>query len=207
MSNATLLTLLACAWTGYFILHSLLASPALKRRFAGLRCYRLIYNLIALITLLPIVALDMLYQGERIIRWSEPWSWLALLLSLAAGACFLWTLRYYDLGEFSGWRLCRGGETAASPKGLVISPPHRYVRHPWYSCALVLIWCRDMNQAQLLTTALVTLYFIIGSRLEEQRLIAEYGERYKAYLREVPGLIPRPWRRLSRRRASEFMNQ
>lgn len=206
MDNSTILTLLASAWIGYFMLHSLLASTALKQRFAGVRCYRLIYNLIALAGLLPVVALYTLYQGEKIVRWSGPWSWLALLLSLAAAACFLWSLRYYDLGEFSGWRRCRSAAGEKSAPRLVISPLHRHVRHPWYGCALVLIWCRDMDLAQLISSVLITLYFVTGSRLEERRLITEHGENYREYRREVPGLLPLPWRSISRERAEALMN-
>lgn len=207
MENTTTLLLLASAWCAYFVLHSLLASQAVKSHFAGLRCYRLGYNLIALVTLLPVAGLHTLYQGEMVIQWQGPWVWLARFMSLAALACFIWTLRYYDLGEFSGWRPCRDGTEAATHGHLVISPPHRYVRHPWYSCALVLIWCRDMDLAQLLSTTLISAYFVIGSRLEEQRLIGEYGEPYEEYIRRVPGLIPQPWRTLDREKAKQLMNR
>lgn len=207
MSDTTTLMMLASAWCAYFVLHSLLASQALKRRFAGLRCYRLFYNLIALATLLPIAGLHTLYQGVVVIQWQGPWRWLALLMSLGAVACFLWTLRYYDLGEFSGWHTCRHGVASTAKAQLVISPPHRYVRHPWYSCALVLIWCRDLDLAQIISTALISVYFVIGSRLEERRLIAELGDSYREYIREVPGLIPLPWRGMSRERAEQLMNQ
>lgn len=207
MNDTTALFLLASAWAAYFLLHSLLASRALKQRFAGLRCYRLIYNLIAIASLLPVAGLHSLYQGEVVIEWQGAWAWLARFMSLAAIGCFLWTLRYYDLGEFSGWRHCRNKKAATPTAQLVISPPHRYVRHPWYSCALVLIWCRDLDMAQLLTSIMISSYFVIGSRLEEQRLISEHGEGYREYLKAVPGLIPLPWRSLSRERAAELMNQ
>jgi protein-S-isoprenylcysteine O-methyltransferase Ste14 len=207
MSNTAALILLASAWIAYFLLHSLLASQSVKRHFSGLRCYRLIYNLIAVATLLPIVALHVFYQGERVIHWQGGWSLLAQIMGLIAIACFIWTLRYYDLEEFSGWRYCRNGEAEKPKARLVISPPHRYVRHPWYSCALVVIWCRDMDLAQLISTILISVYFVIGSRLEERRLVAEFGDSYREYLRRVPGLIPQPWRYLSRESAEQLMNR
>ncbi len=207
MSNTTVLILIVGGWGGYFLLHSLMASQALKGKFTGQNCYRLSYNLIALITLLPLIWLHTLYKGPMVIQWLPPWTWLAGFMNLAALACFLWTLRYYDLGEFSGWRACRDGKTDVAERRLVISPPHRYVRHPWYSCALVLIWCRDMDLAQLLTTTLISGYFVIGSRLEEQRLIDEYGKRYEEYIRRVPGLIPQPWKTLNREEAKQLMNR
>jgi steroid 5-alpha reductase family enzyme len=69
-----------------------------------------------------------------------------------------------------------------------LSPLHRWVRHPWYFFALVIIWTRDMN--------LMTLYFIIGSRLEERKLERYHGEVYRRYQRQVPGLVPLPWKHL-----------
>ncbi len=207
MSSATILMLIAGGWGGYFLLHSLLASQAIKGRFSRQRCYRLSYNVIALVTLLPLIWLHTLYSGQMVIQWQPPWTWLAGLMSLAALACFLWTLRYYDLGEFSGWRTCRDGRKDAAEGRLVISPPHRYVRHPWYSCALVLIWCHDMDLAQLLTATLLSAYLVIGSRLEERRLIGEYGNQYREYIRSVPGLIPLPWKRLSREKADRLMSR
>jgi len=38
---------------------------------------------------------------------------------------------------------------------------------------------------------LLTAYLILGTLLEEQRLIAELGDQYRVYRRSVPMLIPR----------------
>ena len=40
------------------------------------------------------------------------------------------------------------------------------------------------------------LYFIIGSRLEEEKLIRYHGEVYRRYRDRVPGLVPLPWKHL-----------
>ena len=50
----------------------------------------------------------------------------------------------------------------------------------------------------LLSAIAITLYFIIGSRWEERKLIAYHGEIYRRYRQQVPGLIPLPWRYLNR---------
>jgi hypothetical protein len=82
-----------------------------------------------------------------------------------------------------------------------ISPLHRFVRHPWYSLGLVLVWTRDMNGPLLLSASAITLYFIVGSRLEERKLLVYHGEAYRRYRARVPGLIPLPWRYLNRQAA------
>jgi protein-S-isoprenylcysteine O-methyltransferase Ste14 len=80
---------------------------------------------------------------------------------------------------------------------LRISPLHRFVRHPWYSLGLIIIWSRDMTEAWLITCVLATLYFIFGSRLEEAKLMRYHGEAYRRYRAAVPALLPLPWRYLS----------
>jgi hypothetical protein len=56
----------------------------------------------------------------------------------------------------------------------------------------------------LLSAIMITLYFIIGSLLEERKLLAYYGEAYREYRQRVPGLFPLPWRNLSREQAREL---
>ena len=186
---------LAAAWTAYFALHSLLASHAAKswltHRWPGLgRRYRLAYNAVAVLTLVPVLGLAAAAGGPWLWRWEGLWGWLADGLALAARGGFAWSARYYDLGEFAGVRRPEGS-------GLRISPLHRHVRHPWYSLGLVILWSRDMNAAWLVSALLISAYLVVGSRLEERKLVAEFGEAYRSYQRRVPGLVPRPWRRLS----------
>jgi protein-S-isoprenylcysteine O-methyltransferase Ste14 len=42
------------------------------------------------------------------------------------------------------------------------------------------------------------LYLLVGTWLEERKLLAEFGAAYARYRREVPALFP--WRALGRRR-------
>jgi protein-S-isoprenylcysteine O-methyltransferase Ste14 len=43
---------------------------------------------------------------------------------------------------------------------------------------------------------LMTFYFVIGSRLEERKLLRYHGEIYHRYRERVPGLVPLPWKYL-----------
>jgi protein-S-isoprenylcysteine O-methyltransferase Ste14 len=43
----------------------------------------------------------------------------------------------------------------------------------------------------------ITACLAIGSRLEENKRVALYGERCFRYRKKVSGLIPRPWRQLT----------
>lgn len=194
---------LALAWLAYFGIHSWLASLSVKewlaRRRPGLMpYYRLAYNLLATLLLALPLALTFVPESEPLWQWRGGWAWLANGLALAAVAAFVYSLKFYDGGVFLGLSQWRSRSTEVErPGDLRISPLHRFVRHPWYSLALVLIWTRDMDAHLLLSSLLISAYFALGSRLEERKLVAMYGEVYGDYRRAVPGLLPRPWRYLS----------
>jgi len=213
MSAASHLILLAISWTVYAAVHSLLASTRVKRAFQRrfprhYRGYRLTYNLLAGVLLIPPLWLLAGYTGEPLWRWPVPLNWLADLAALLAVAGFGWSLRYYDSGEFLGTRQLASSHLPVQDQApLTLSPLHRWVRHPWYFLGLVILWTREMNAALLLTAVMLSLYLVIGSRLEDTKLIAIYGDAYRRYRDRVPGLLPVPWRYLSRAEAADIQQQ
>lgn len=212
-STALNLVFLAGGWIAYGVLHSVLASLTLKRwlsrRLPGLMpAYRLVYNAVAVGLILPLLWFTYSLPGPALWAWHGPWGWLANILAAGAIAGFLWSLRYYDGAEFLGLRqLLRGEHAPEDQEHLHLSPLHRVVRHPWYSFGLVILWTRDMNAPLLVTAAALTLYLVIGSRLEERQLIAYYGDAYREYRRRVPALIPLPWKRLDSTTAKRLEQQ
>jgi protein-S-isoprenylcysteine O-methyltransferase Ste14 len=192
------LLILALTWLIYFVLHSLLASLRVKRwlqehRPALIPPYRLIYNLLALALLMPPLGLTLAWRGPPLWQWTGIWAVLADLAALTAIAGFLWTLRCYDSQAFLGLRQWRQGEKSIEDQErFQISPLHRYVRHPWYSLGLVVLWTRDMDPAFLVAVIAITFYCIIGSRLEERKLLVYHGEVYRRYRERVPALLPLP---------------
>ena len=204
------LGLLVLTWLIYFGLHSLLASLWLKRRVSRSRPdwmpgYRLAFNLLATILLLPPLALTYRERGPWLWEWSGIGWWIANGLAAAALIGFLWSLRWYDGSEFLGLRQWRAGIVSVQDQErFQVSPLHRFVRHPWYSLGLVLVWTRDMDPAFLTTAVMISLYFVLGSRLEERKLLVYHGEAYRSYRRLVPGLIPLPWRFLTREQTRDL---
>ncbi len=47
--------------------------------------------------------------------------------------------------------------------------------------------------AVLLTNPVLTAYLVIGTFLEERKLVVEFGDQYRQYQREVPMLFPVKW--------------
>lgn len=64
------------------------------------------------------------------------------------------------------------------------------VRHPMYFAVVVVLWCHSFTLADLIVNAVLTVYVVIGTWLEEKKLIAEFGDAYIRYQKEVPMLIP-----------------
>jgi protein-S-isoprenylcysteine O-methyltransferase Ste14 len=199
----TELFFIALAWSAYGVLHSWLASASLKRRIANrwpgaARAYRLIFNVLAVLLVLPPLWLTWRYTGPLVIAWSP---WLSWPTAAATVIGYLWSMRWYDGMDFMGLRQIRSGH---APEHFIISPMHRWVRHPWYSLGLLYLWTRDLNAGWLIAVIAITLYLIVGARLEEQKLIAAFGDAYKLYCKRVPSLIPWPGKRLSAQEAESL---
>ena len=185
--------LLVAYWVVYFSLHSLLASLWLKKRVSGHWPdfpYRMAYNMLAAMLLVPGAWLLWGIQWPALWAFSGFWKYAAYLLQFLAIAGFLVSLRYYDMKAFLGLK-------SANEESFTISPFHRHVRHPWYFFALLLLWSQDMNSGKLVTDVMATLYLFLGSLHEESMLLERFGKSYALYREKVPGLIPLPWKYLS----------
>lgn len=199
---------LALGWVLYALLHSLLADLRLKaavaRRWPGFApWYRLAYNAVALVAALPLAWLMRVAPGAELWAWKGAWAWLGNGLALAALWGALLSSRAYAMNDFLGLGAFAGGG-AVERDAFRLSGPHRFVRHPWYSFGLVIVWTRDMNAAMLVSAVAITLYFVFGSMLEERKLVAIHGDTYRRYRERVPGLVPLPWKWLRRDEAADF---
>lgn len=88
-------------------------------------------------------------------------------------------------------------------KGLPYTPvefrtPALYgrVRHPMQFGVLIGLWFTpQMTASHLLLASGMTAYVLIGLYYEERDLVRQFGERYRAYQRSTPKLIPLRWTR------------
>lgn len=180
----------------YAVLHSLLASLAFKswtEQVFGLgveRWYRLTYNVIAVITLLPLFPLLAWLPSQTLYIVPGPWRWLMVggqLLTLAALAM---TLLQTGLFHFLGLAQLVAAQPDKSGT-LNTGGFYGWVRHPLYLFSLLFLWLTPVMTTTLLTTyLLITLYFYLGSIFEERRLVAEFGSTYQDYQQRVPRLLP-----------------
>lgn len=211
MSEGSLIII--ALFLAYFVIHSLTASLWMKRLAAEryprlVPWYRLLFNSLSLLLAVPLLVVLWLYPGDPLWQWQGAGFYLANGLALLALVAFVYSLRMYDMAEFWGTRQLR--EQVSEVKDLEqfqISPFHRYVRHPWYFLLLVILWTRDITTTQLLSYSLITLYLFIGSRMEERKLIAYHGAIYERYRQRVAGIVPLPWKFLSRSEAERLLEE
>lgn len=195
------LGLLWCGWCG---LHSLLITATVRRWLEQrgglwLGLYRLVYVGVSLITLLPLLWYTTSLPQQPL---PTPPLWLRGPLLLYALIMFVGGLRVYDLQAFLGlrqWRRYRQGESSELPP-LNTSGILGYVRHPWYSGGIALLWGLPvLTNVTLITRLILTAYLVIGALLEERKMRVLLGEPYLEYCRSIPMFLP--WR-LGRRAQS-----
>lgn len=190
--------LLVALWGLWCALHSGLISPsvteALRKRFPdGFRYYRLIYNLFAVATLLPVAVYSHSFQGELVVEWHGVWLVVPILLGSTALLLFLAGARHYDFRQFIGLRQIKDENSCnvltedctLSREGVL-----SMVRHPWYSGAFLVVWARPLDWAAILTNIVLCGYLMVGALLEERKLRAQFGRQYADYQQNVSMLFP-----------------
>ena len=188
-------------WVLWCTLHSALISVTvtkyMKRKLAsGFRFYRLFYNSISLVTLLPLLYYSVSIRGEPVLRWEGPLIVAQYLLLATSIFLFVAGGWNYSLSQFFGILQIRAGRATralSSYDTFVASGIHKMIRHPWYLGGILFIWARDLSVSTILNNIVITCYFIIGTFLEERKLVGEFGEHYRQYQRNVSMFFPTKW--------------
>jgi methanethiol S-methyltransferase len=190
---------LGVGWALYCALHSALIHPPVSDRLkawlgrrAGL--YRSAYNLFSFVALGPLAVAHLRLAGPSVIAWRGAWLAVPVLMNLAAAAFFVLGALAYGPSDFLGLASLRealGGRPAPQSEAFSTRGILRWVRHPWYTGTFLLLWGHDLDRAGLIASVVLTTYLFVGTRLEERKLVARFGEPYRTYQREVPMFVPR----------------
>lgn len=179
----------------FFVQHSGMVRQSFRRwlaRSVPEHYFGATYSIASSIVLLIVV---LVWQESELVVATATgvWWWISRTLFLLAVGGVIWGA--LALGGFDSLGLRpiqnRVRPTAPRSSELAVRGPYRWVRHPLYFFVLLMIWSYPiLTVDRLLFNVLWTIWIFIGSVLEERDLVAEFGERYREYQRNVPMLIP-----------------
>jgi protein-S-isoprenylcysteine O-methyltransferase Ste14 len=186
--------LLVFLWTLYGLIHSFLAAAKVKLFFEKVtgkffRYYRLAYTMLATVTLLLVLYFQYSFTSPSLIK-AMAIQYISLVIFVFPGLIIMMIsiIKYFKL--LSGVRTLYEAKPSMELKRDGI---HKYVRHPLYLGTLLFIWglffiFPMLNN--LIAVVILTGYILIGIRLEEKKLIIEFGNLYAHYISRVPMLVP-----------------
>jgi len=178
------------------VIHSLLASLGFKsllRRSMGdgfMRFYRLLYNVFAVISIVPVLYLLASLPDRPLYQASAPWNYLMLAGQAISALLLVAAVLQTDILSFAGLRQLVEEERTGD---LVTGGLYRSVRHPLYTFSLLILWLApSMSLNSFVVYAGLTVYVLVGIFFEERKLLREFGQAYAQYRLETPMLIPVP---------------
>ena len=193
---------LAIVWMAYCALHSAMISETatgfLKRTLSeSFRFYRLFFNAIAVLTLIPVLWYAHSLKEEAFFLWEGVWLVPKYLLLASGILLVIAGGRRYSLGQFLGISQLRGASSGGLASGGAIDSRGvlGLVRHPWYTAVVLLLWAGDLDRTALVSNGVLTAYVIVGTLLEERKLLHEFGDEYRRYQERVSMFLPLKWLR------------
>lgn len=188
-------------WIIFCIVHSALISSDVIRLMKiklgnYFRYYRIIYNLIAIILFLPAIFFTFHLRQEPFFVW-DGWLINIKYLLLLIGIVLIYLgARKYSMSIFIGIKQLKAknvkqlmNKTNKLNTGGILS----IIRHPFYTATFCILWARNLDIIFLATNCILSLYLIIGTFLEEKKLIQEFGHEYIQYKKEVSMFFPFKW--------------
>jgi protein-S-isoprenylcysteine O-methyltransferase Ste14 len=189
-------------WVLWCAFHSALISITvteyMKRKLGnGFRFYRIIYNTVSVATLIPLLYYSRMIREAPVFSWEGPWVIVRILLLTAAIYLFVAGGRHYSWAQFSGVAQIRAGQADGSLcdcDSFVVSGIHRIIRHPWYLGGIMIVWAENLSISTILiNNIIISVYFVIGSFLEDRKLVHQFGDQYREYQQSVSMLFPWRW--------------
>jgi protein-S-isoprenylcysteine O-methyltransferase Ste14 len=185
---------LILAIVAWGFVHSVLASTGIKdlfRRTSGngfMKFYRLLYNIFAVISILPILYLMITLPDNALYQIPVPYNYLMRVMQ-GVSVFFLFLAAFQtDLLSFAGLRQLFEEEKTGT---LITGGLYRYVRHPLYTFSLLILWLSpSMSLNSLIVYLALTLYVLVGIIFEERKLLREFGKKYEEYRSVTPMLVP-----------------
>ena len=184
------------SWLIFGWLHSVLARQSIQRqleKFLG-SYYRLTYNLVAVVKISTVLYVGKIWLDDTQFNFLDNNAvyFIFLAVKLLGATVLVMAIMTYDIGRFSGVTQVITGERISSSSNEPLQRRflNRWVRHPLYTGAFLVLWGGAMSTFDTWTAILGTLYLLIGTHFEERKLVNIYGDQYRTYQQEVPRYFP-----------------
>ena len=197
--NYFLLLIFAILWC---TLHSLLISIRTTSWFKwklgkNYKYFRISYNIFSFLSLIALMLFEKSLATSLLFDWNFGYlQLLQVLLLMLSLLLFYLGAKQYDGMEFLGIRQLKHGfksKTLSTSGKIQTKGILGVIRHPWYTASIIIIWLRPLYVSSLIINLVFTLYFIVGSFLEETKLRKEFGAEYTDYQKRVSMLLPWKW--------------
>ena len=190
--------ILAVLWITFCVLHSALISTTftniLRQRTGNTyRFHRLFYNVFSIVTLIPVVLYTLSIKQQPFFVWDGYLLPIKYILMACGIIFFIMGAQRYSFSQFAGIRQIREGinHNLINKTGkLSSSGILGAVRHPFYAGLFPFIWARDLDITFFIVNIILSAYLIIGTILEERKLVLEFGDAYREYQQKVSMLFP-----------------
>jgi protein-S-isoprenylcysteine O-methyltransferase Ste14 len=196
-------------WTALWCLcHSLFVSHTWRhlvlRHFPRYHVFhRLIFVIFSLLSLGALMYWIRTMPAVILFDWPGWWAWVRWLGLSEAVFLFWLGTRSYDNRSFLGVTQAvdyltgrRSRETRFKSAGIL-----NVIRHPWYTGTIILlVFCLPFTDVNLVWRLVFLVYTLIGTELEERKLLDDFGDGYASYRARVPRFFPDPrslWRPVS----------
>jgi len=191
------------AWDGllsviFFVQHSGMIRRRFRIRLSEIIPSYLNDGVFTIVSSIVLTAMVVFWQPSTTVLYELQGAgrWVVRGIFLMALTGFFWGV--YSLKAFDpfGRAPIKGhlaGKTLRSSE-FAVRGPYLWTRHPLYFCVLLLMWsCPDLTLDRLLFNVLWSIWIFAGAVFEEKDLLADFGDDYRAYQKEVPMLFP--WKR------------
>ena len=190
-------------WIVWCAMHSLLITPCISDYIKNqigtkARYYRLVYNVLSIVTLLPLLVFTWIDSGEVVFSWSGWPVVIRFIFFVAAMLCFLGGAKGYNLQNFLGLEQIREGRDSlllGTEQSFSEAGVSGLVRHPWYVGSFMFVWSvfAVYYEKNFAVAVILSIYLVIGTFLEERKILAEHGELYRKYRARVSMFVPVKW--------------